>query len=123
MKTRATMIAAAVLALAGCRAAQPTNNQAEPQDNAATNAVETDAAVAERLVRQRLGPAGTEARIVEARAGTREGVSVVCGALETGGRRQRYIVVDGEDVFVESEMRAGEMDRSVAEFCGDGERG
>ena len=50
-------------------------------------------------------------------------MTVVCGSYNQRGRDHRYIVVNRDDVFVESEMRAGEMDRAVREFCGDGELG
>ena len=45
---------------------------------------------------------------------------IVCGDTSRGGRRQRYIVVNREDAFVEPQMRPGQMDRAVAEFCGQG---
>ena len=60
------------------------------------------------LVRARISQRG-ELRFIEARVRDHQGVAVVCGAYEQGGRQQRYIVVDGEDVFVEPEMAAGEM--------------
>ena len=63
-----------------------------------------------------------ELRFVEARVRDHQGVAVVCGAYEQGGRQQRYIVVNGEDVFVEPEMAAGEMPRAINEFCAEGGR-
>nr|MDQ4088370.1 hypothetical protein [Pseudomonadota bacterium] len=85
-------------------------------------AVEGDVGAAERLVRQRLGdPQGLA--FSNPRRGASEGVSIVCGDYEQGGQRQRYIVVDRQDVFVEPQMQGGEMDRAFREFCGEGERG
>ena len=117
-----TRLAFASLALlAACQSGGEANNQTA---NAAApaSATETPTATAERLVRARLGATG-EIRLTEANAGTHDGVSVVCGAYTQGSARHRYIVVNGEDVFVEPEMGPGEMARAVTEFCGDGERG
>jgi hypothetical protein len=47
-------------------------------------------------------------------------VPIVCGAYEQGGVRQRYIVVDRDRAFIEPQMRAGEMNRAIAEFCREG---
>ncbi len=46
-----------------------------------------------------------------------------CGAYQQGGARHRYIVVAGDQAFVEPQMRAGEMERAWSEYCTDGERG
>ncbi|MGQ0590009.1 MAG: hypothetical protein ACT4N8_10860 [Sphingosinicella sp.] len=112
---------ASLLLLAACQSGEETNNQSA---NVAAPAPgpETPAAAAERLVRARIGSAG-EARFADASAGTREGVTIVCGAYMQGSARHRYIVINGEDVFIEPEMGPGEMARAVAEFCGNGERG
>lgn len=48
-------------------------------------------------------------------------IAIVCGEIARGGRRERYIVVDGRGAWVESEMRPGEMERAVREFCRPGE--
>lgn len=117
-----TRLAFASLALlAACQSGGEANNQAA---NAAAPAAapETPAATAERLVRARVGSSG-EVSFAQANARTHEGVSVVCGAYTQGSTRHRYIVVNGEDVFIEPEMGPGEMARAVTEFCGDGERG
>ena len=118
----ALVIAAA--ALSGCQSNPAANNQAEaaPETNRVA-APETDVAAAERLVRQRAGGNGGEIRFGRPQTGAREGVTVVCGSYNQGGREQRYIVVNREDVFIEPEMAPGQMPRAVAEFCGDGERG
>ena len=115
------LVFASLALLAACQSGGEANNQST---NAAAPAPapETPAATAERLVRSRIGSGG-EARFADASAGIREGVSVVCGAYTQGAARHRYIVVNGEDVFIEPEMGPGEMARAVAEFCGEGERG
>ncbi len=107
-------------ALAACQSGAPANNQtaAAPANTAAPA---DPLAVAERLVRSRVEQHGA-LRFVEARVRSNQGVTVVCGAYEQGGRQQRYIVVDGQDVFVEPEMAAGEMPRAVNEFCAEGGR-
>jgi hypothetical protein len=106
--------------LAACQSGAPANNQtaAAPTNAAAPS---DPLAVAERLVRARVGQRG-ELRFVEARVRDHQGVAVVCGIYAQAGRQQRYIVVDGQDVFVESEMTAGEMPRAVNEFCAEGGR-
>ena len=113
--------------LAACGRDEPeaANNQAAaaPANTAAPAPEgESDVSTAERKVRERLGnPQGVA--FSNARRGASEGVRIICGDYEQGGQRQRYIVVGGEEVFVEPQMQAGEMDRAFAEFCGDGERG
>ena len=73
-------------------------------------------------MRERIGN-GDDVTFSNARRGASEGVPIVCGDYRQSGQTHRYIVVDRQDVFVEPQMRAGEMDRAFAEFCGDGERG
>ena len=111
---------ASLLMLAACSGGAETNNQSA----AAPPAPKADPQVsgAEQLVRQRIG-GSAQVRFVEARSHDSDGARIVCGAYEQGGSRQRYIVVGGQEVFVEPQMRAGEMERAFAEFCGDGERG
>ncbi len=111
---------ASLLVLAACQSGGEANNQTA----APAPAPKADPQVgsAEQLVRQRLG-AAAQVRFVQARTGNRRGATIVCGAYEQSGARHRYIVVGGDDVFVEPEMRAGEMERAFAEFCGDGELG
>ncbi len=106
--------------LAACQNGAPANNQTtEAPSNAA--APSDPLATAERLVRARLSQRG-ELRFVEARVRDHQGVAVVCGAYEQGGRQQRYIVVNNEDVFVEPEMAAGQMPIAINEFCAEGGR-
>jgi len=107
-------------ALAACQSAAPANNQSAAAPTPAAQP-ETPVAAAERLVRARVRQGG-EVRFAESRAGTHEGVNVVCGAYQQGQARHRYIVVNGEDVFVEPEMAAGEMPRAISEFCAEGGR-
>jgi hypothetical protein len=108
---------AAPLLLAACQQAEPpANDLAAPAPKAHG---EGDISTAERLVRQRLGTTG-EIRFSGARRSASQGIAIVCGSYEQGGVRQRYLVVAGEEVFVEPRMRAGEMDRAFAEFCGEG---
>jgi hypothetical protein len=108
------------IALAACQSAPEANNQtaATPAPAAAP---ETPVAIAERLIRARVAAQG-EPRFEQAALRNHQGVNVVCGAYSQGQARHRYIVVNGEDVFVEPEMAAGEMPRAINEFCGEGGR-
>ena len=117
--------AATLLLLAGCqRAPAPANDQAEALPPPAPAAAEPkgDVSGAERLVRERLGnPRNTT--FANPRRTAAGGVPIVCGEFVRDGRRQRYIVVNGERAFVEPQMRPGEMERAMREFCGVGELG
>lgn len=114
---------ALLLVLAGCqRAEAPANKAAPAAPPAAAPAAEGDVGAAQRLVRQRVGTTG-ELHFADARRRAANGVAIVCGAYQQGGVRQRYIVVGGEEAFVEPRMRAGEMERAWGEYCTDGERG
>ena len=113
---------APMLLLAACQnQPAPANNVAAPQANSATSPAD-DRAVAEQVVRRQLrNPPGlifSNARVIDPGR-----VPIVCGDIERNGRRERYIVVDGEMAYIESQMRAGEMEHAVREQCGDGERG
>jgi hypothetical protein len=114
---RAALVA--LLMLAGCRQAEAPANKAAP---APAPAVVGDVSAAQHLVRQRLG-ATAEIRFTEVQRRASDGVPIICGAYEQGGARQRYIVVGGEEAFVEPQMRAGEMERAFGHYCTDGERG
>ena len=118
-----TRLALAPLALLGACQNQPApaSNVAAPQSKAVPPPVD-DRAVAERVVRRQLGNPPRLA-FSNARVLVTDRVPIVCGDVERDGRRERYIVVDGEAAWIESQMRAGEMDRAVREHCGDGERG
>ena len=107
---------AAPLLLTACQQA-PANNQAAATAPPQKAAPESDVAAAERLVRARIG-AGAEVHFLGVRRSASEGVPIVCGFYEQGGRRLRYIVVNSDDAFVEPQMRPGQMDHAVAEFCG-----
>ena len=97
-------------------------NQPQPAVNAPApaNVVEApprnDLQVAEDLVRRQVGntPGLSFANAVAHRDNR---IAVVCGEVMRAGRRERYIVVDGRGAWLESEMRPGEMDRAVREFC------
>ena len=112
------MLTAFPLFLAACQQAAPANNQAAsappPPQKAAP---ESDVAAAQRLVRARLG--GAEVHFLAVHRSASEGVPIVCGTYEQGGRTERYIVVDG-NAWVEPQMRPGQMDLAVAEYCGQG---
>jgi hypothetical protein len=110
------MALAALILLGACEANAPVANRAEPPK---AGHPEGDVAAAERLVRQRIGSTG-EIHFSGATRSSSDGVPIICGAYEQGGVRQRYIVVDRDQAFVEPRMGPGEMDRAVAEFCGEG---
>jgi hypothetical protein len=103
--------------LAACQQAATSNNHvaAAPPQKAAP---EGDIAAAQRQVRARLN--GAEVHFLAANRSASEGVPIVCGSYEQSGRRQRYVVVNGEDAWVEPQMRPGQMDLAVAEYCGQG---
>ncbi|HEY5710829.1 MAG TPA: hypothetical protein VIT38_02945 [Allosphingosinicella sp.] len=111
---------AALLLLVACRQAEAPANKAAVAPPAP--AVVGDVTAAQRLVRQRLGTGG-EIRFTDVQRRASDGVPIICGAYEQAGVRQRYIVVGGEEAFVEPQMRAGEMERAVGLYCTDGERG
>jgi len=108
-----------LLLLTACQAQAPANNQAAPAPAPQKAAPVSDVSAAEQLVRARIASGGP-ARFFGARRSASEGVPIVCGLYEQGGRRQRYVVVNGEEAFVEPQMNPGEMGRAVAEFCGQG---
>jgi hypothetical protein len=119
------LVMTAVATLAACQSSPAANNQADasPETNNSATAQESDVDAAQRLVRAQVAERGAVSFAAPPQTGTRQGVTVVCGKYSQSGREHRYIVVNREDVFVEPEMRPGEMPRAVAEFCGDGERG
>jgi hypothetical protein len=112
---------AALFLLAACdRGEAPANNLAAAAPQAQATEAEGDVAAAERQVRERLGNPqglvfGNPLRTAS------EGVTIICGDYARGAERQRYIVVGGEDAFLEPEMQPGEMDRYFAEFCAEGQ--
>ena len=115
-------LAIPLLLVAACNGADASaNEQAAAGGNSAAPAAapQGDVSAAEAKVRERLGnPQGLT--FANARRGASEGVPIICGDYAQSGQRHRYIVVDGEEVFVEPQMEPGEMDRAFAEFCADG---
>jgi hypothetical protein len=81
-------------------------------------------ATAEKLVRAKLVNPDA-ARFARAASYDNDGAEIVCGTFDhidpdgTAVTGQRYIAVGGEQSFVEAEMREGEMDKAVAQFCRD----
>ncbi|HEX8640789.1 MAG TPA: hypothetical protein VF704_06500 [Allosphingosinicella sp.] len=114
---------AALIVLAACgRDAPAANGLSAAAPKAPAPVVEGEVGAAERLVRRRLGnPQGLT--FSNPRRSASEGVSIICGDYRQGGRSRRYIVVDRQDAFVESQMQPGEMDRAYREFCAGGARG
>jgi hypothetical protein len=99
---------------------QPAAN-AQPAANVAEAPPRNDLQVAEDMVRRQLGnPPGLS--FAEAVAHRDQRIAIVCGQVTRAGRPERYIVVDGRGAWVESEMRPGEMDRAIREFCSSGRR-
>jgi hypothetical protein len=96
-------------------------SEAEPANNVAAApeapAPATPTELAKRLVAQRLdGAQGLGFSDVQ--TFNSEGATIVCGRVtRPGNAPERYIAIGEEDVFVESQMEAGHMDRAVAEFC------
>jgi hypothetical protein len=80
-----------------------------------------DLQVAEHVVRRQLGNADGLG-FANATAYRDDRIIIVCGRVTRAGHSERYIVVDGRGAWVESEMRPGEMDRAVTEFCRAGAR-
>jgi hypothetical protein len=99
---------------------QPQNlGNAQPAAPAAANAVQPrdDLARAYQAVQRQLGNV-EDLTFTNARVYGDERVPIVCGTVARDrGRSERYIVVGGEEAFIEPQMRAGEMDRAAAEFC------
>jgi hypothetical protein len=82
-----------------------------------------DLQVAEDAVRTQLGHA-EGLSFANAAVHRDQRIPIVCGEVVRGTQRERYIVVDGRGAWVESEMRPGEMERAVHEFCrGSGAQG
>ena len=108
---------AVLLALpAACQNQPQAAANALPVTNAVQALPRNDLQVAEDSVRAQLrNEQGlTFSNAVEHRDGR---IFIVCGQVQRAGRSERYIVVDGRGAWLESEMRPGEMDRAVREFC------
>jgi hypothetical protein len=116
----------ALVVLLALPAACQNQPQAAANTQPAANAAQAppprnDLQVAEDTVRRQLGNA-QGLTFANAIAHRDDRIAIVCGNVTHGGRSERYIVVDGRGAWVESEMRPGEMDRAVREFCVSGGR-
>ena len=108
---------AILLALpAACQNQPQAAANVQPPAKAVEAPPRNDLQVAEDAVRQQMGNAQT-ASFTNGVAYRDDRIAIVCGEVVRGGRRERYIAVDGRGAWLESEMRPGEMDRSVREFC------
>jgi hypothetical protein len=115
---------AVLLALpAACQNQPPAAAKAPPPPAATATdpAPRNDLQVAEDTVRRQLGNA-QDANFANAVAHRDSRIAIVCGEVTRAGRRERYIVVDGRGAWLEYEMRPGEKDRAVREFCDAGTR-
>jgi hypothetical protein len=113
---------ALLLIPAACQNQPQTAANAQPAAAAAANAVQPrdDLVRAYQAVERQLGNV-EDLTFTNARVYGDERVPIVCGTVARDrGRSERYIVVGGEEAFVEPQMRSGEMDRAVAEFCREG---
>ena len=107
--------------VAACgEAAVPASNDAAAANAPARSPAVTPVTVAQRMVRQQLGPNG-EVRFGAARIFTNDGIAIVCGSYAPHGQgEQRFVAVGDVDVWLEPNMAPGEMDRAFAEYCRDG---
>jgi len=111
---------AVLLALpAACQNQPQAAANAQPPAKAVEAPPRNDLQVAEDSVRHQLGNA-QDASFTNEVAWRDDRIAIVCGEVTRGGRRERYIAVDGRGAWLESEMRPGEMDRAVREFCRTG---
>ena len=113
---------AVLLALpAACQNQPQAAANAQPPVNLVASAPRNDLQLAEDSVRAQLrGEQGLNFSNAVAHRDHR--IAIVCGQVARAGRSERYIVVDGRGAWLESEMRPGEMDRAVREFCSGGRR-
>jgi hypothetical protein len=118
---RAIFALAAAVLIAGCgEASVPAANDAAAAKAPARSPAVTPVTVAQRMVRQQLGPNG-DVRFGAARIFTNDGIAIVCGSYAPqGGGEQRFVAVGDVDVWLEPNMAPGEMDRAYAEYCRDG---
>ncbi len=113
---------AVLLALpAACQNQPPAAANSAPPAKAAEALPRNDLQVAEEVVRRQLNNA-EGLGFANGVAWRDDRIAIVCGEVARNGRSERYIVVDGRGAWVESEMRPGEMDRAVREFCRAGAR-
>lgn len=114
------MAAGAALLLTGCE------QSAEEKAKAAEAKAAEDARhfqAAEALIRGKLKK-GADVRFRDMKSYTNEGINVVCGVGDAAFpgqpvNSQRFIVLGGKEAFLEIDMEAGEMDKSVREYCRD----
>lgn len=113
------MLLLPLLLLVACNRGEGPANDPSEAANAAAAQPESDVGKAERLVRERLGNARDVAfaNPVRTASGT---IGIVCGEYRQGSETHRYVVIDGEDVFLEPQIGEEEMDRGYAEFCREG---
>jgi hypothetical protein len=99
------------------------SGKAEPPANVAAAPAEKQVLSPEQAAQAavlRQLAAGSDVSFGAARLVTTNGEQIVCGRYRVPGQdEQRYISVDGEFTFVESQMEAGHMDQAFAEFCGN----
>ena len=113
---------AVLLALpAACHNQPQAVANAQPAVKAVEAPPRNDLQVAEAVVRRQLGNA-EGLSFANATAYRDDRIAIVCGQVTRAGRSERYLVVDGRGAWVESEMRPGEMERAVLEFCRAGAR-
>ena len=113
---------AVLLALpAACQNQPQAAANVQPPAKAVEAPPRNDLQVAEDSVRHQLGNA-QDASFTNEVAWRDDRIAIVCGEVTRGGRRERYIAVDGRGAWLESEMRPGEMDRAVRIFCRTGAR-
>jgi hypothetical protein len=112
-------LAALLLLPAACQNQPQAAANAQPAAKAVEAPPRNDLQVAEDTVRRQLGnEQGLE--FTDALSRRDDRIAIVCGWVTRRGHEERYIVVDGRGAWVESEMRPGEMDRAVGEFCRPG---
>jgi hypothetical protein len=110
-----------LLALPAACQNQPQAVNAPPPAKAVEAPPRNDLQLAEDAVRRQLHTAGGLG-FANAVAYRDDRIAIVCGEVSRAGHRERYITVDGRGAWLESEMRPGEMDRAVREFCRAGAR-
>lgn len=109
-------LAALLILPAACQNQPQAAVNAPPPAKAVEAPPRNDLQVAEDAVRHQLGNV-QGASFTNAVAYRNGRIAVVCGEVSRNGRSERYIAVDGRGAWLESEMRAGQMEPSVREFC------
>ena len=111
-------LGALLLLPAACQNQPQAVANAQPTANAVVPAAppRDDLARARQVVQRQLGNA-QGLTFADTSIFGDERVPIVCGKVGRDGRNERFIVVDGRGAWIESEMRPGQMDRAVREFC------